>query len=73
MTVNEKERLMGATCGVRIRRRRQELGMTQLELAERTCMLQVNRTAYTVGGECLEYSESSYVSGRYTLTMTMKR
>lgn len=44
-----------------------------LELPEQTCMLQVNRTAYTDRGECLEYSESCYVSNRYTLTMTLKR
>lgn len=44
-----------------------------LELPEQTCMLQVNRTAYTDTGECLEYSESVYVSNRYTLTMTLKR
>lgn len=36
MTANDKERLMGATCGAKIRRRRQELGMTQLNLAEKT-------------------------------------
>lgn len=44
-----------------------------LELAEQTCMLKVNRTAYTKSGECFEYSESSYVSSRYMLTMTLKR
>ena len=44
-----------------------------LELPEQTCMLQVNRTAYEKSGRCFEYSESSYVSSRYTLTMTLKR
>lgn len=44
-----------------------------LELPEQTCMLQVNRTAYTDRQECIEYSESYYVSNRYTLTMTLKR
>ena len=44
-----------------------------LELSEQTCMLQVNRTAYTDKDEWLEYSESYYVSNRYTLTMTLKR
>ena len=44
-----------------------------LELPEQTCMLQVNRTAYTDTGACIEYSESAYVSNRYTLTMTLKR
>lgn len=49
MTVNEKERLMGATCGVRIRRRRQELGMTQLELAERTGLFEAAVRSYELG------------------------
>lgn len=44
-----------------------------LELPEQTCMLQVNRIAYTDKGECIEYSESEYVSNRYTLNMTLKR
>lgn len=33
--MDKKGRFMGAACGARIRRRRQELGMTQLDLVER--------------------------------------
>lgn len=49
MTVNEKEHLMGATCGARIRRRRQELGMTQLDLAERTRLSEAAVRSYELG------------------------
>lgn len=40
---------MGATCGARIRRRRQELGMTQLELAERTGLSEAAVRSYELG------------------------
>ena len=40
---------MGATCGARIRRRRQELGMTQLELAERTGLFEAAVRSYELG------------------------
>lgn len=49
MTLDEKERFMGATCGARIRRRRQELGMTQLELAERTGLSEAAVRSYELG------------------------
>lgn len=49
MTVNDKERLMGATCGARIRRRRQELGMTQLNLAEKTGLSEAAVRSYELG------------------------
>lgn len=49
MTVNDKERLMGATCGTRIRRRRQELGMTQLNLAEKTGLSEAAVRSYELG------------------------
>ena len=49
MTVNEKELPMGATCGARIRRRRQELGMTQLDLAERTGLSEAAVRSYELG------------------------
>lgn len=40
---------MGATCGARIRRRRQELGMTQLDLAERTGLSEAAVRSYELG------------------------
>ena len=49
MTVNEKERLMKATCGARIRRKRQELGMTQLDLAEKTGLSEAAVRSYELG------------------------
>ena len=36
VTVDEKKGAHGTTCGAKIRRRRQEMGMTQLDLAEKT-------------------------------------
>lgn len=47
--MDEKKRFMGTTCGTRIRRRRQELGMTQLELAERTGLFEVAVHGYELG------------------------
>lgn len=47
--MDEKERFMGATCGARIRRRRQELGMTQLDLAERTGLSEAAVRSYELG------------------------
>ena len=44
-----------------------------LELAELTCMLQVNRSTFLDNGECIEYSESLYVANRYKLSMTLRR
>lgn len=44
-----------------------------LELPEQTCMLKICRIAVTDDNTCIEYSESYYVSNRYSLTMTMKR
>lgn len=49
MTLDEKERFVGATCGARIRRRRQELGMTQLDLAERTGLSEAAVRSYELG------------------------
>lgn len=40
---------MGAACGARIRRRRQELGMTQLDLAERTGLSEAAVRSYELG------------------------
>lgn len=48
--MNEKERLMGATCGARTRRRRQGLGMTQLDLAEKTGLFEAAARSYELGG-----------------------
>lgn len=47
--MDDKERFMGATCGARIRRRRQELGMTQLDLAERTGLSEAAVRSYELG------------------------
>ncbi len=44
-----------------------------LELNDLTCMLKVNRTTYLDTNECIEYSESYYVSDRYELSMTLNR
>ena len=44
-----------------------------LELEEQTPMLKVIRNAYTDQEECVEYSESYYVSKRYSLTMILRR
>lgn len=40
---------MGAACGARIRRRRQELGMTQLDLAKRTGLSEAAVRSYELG------------------------
>lgn len=40
---------MKATCGARIRRKRQELGMTQLDLAERTGLSEAAVRSYELG------------------------
>lgn len=47
--MDEKGRFMGATCGARIRRRRVELGMTQLDLAERTGLSEAAVRSYELG------------------------
>lgn len=47
--MNEKERLMKATCGARTRRRRQGLGMTQLDLAEKTGLFEAAVRSYELG------------------------
>ncbi len=47
--MDEKGRFMGATCGTRIRRRRQELGMTQLDLAEKTGLSEAAVRSYELG------------------------
>ena len=44
-----------------------------LELPEQSCMLKVSRTAYLEDESCAEYSESYYVSSRYSLNMVLKR
>ncbi len=44
-----------------------------LELNDLTCMLKVKRTSYLDTNECIEYSESHYVSDRYELSMTLNR
>jgi GntR family transcriptional regulator len=44
-----------------------------LELNDLTCMLKINRTAYLDTNQCIEYSESYYVSDRYELSMTLNR
>lgn len=44
-----------------------------LELNDLTCMLKVKRTTYLDTDECIEYSESYYVSDRYELSMTLNR
>lgn len=47
--MDEKKRFMEATCGTRVRRRRQELGMTQLDLAERTALSEATVRSYELG------------------------
>ena len=47
--MGEKERFMEATRGARIRRRGQELGMTQLDLAERTELSEATVRSYELG------------------------
>lgn len=45
----KKGRFMGATCGARIRRRRQDLCMTQLDLAQQTGLSEAAVRSYELG------------------------
>ena len=60
--MDEKERFMGATCGARIRRRRQELGMTQLDLAEKTGLSEAAVRSYQPFDEVLHTRAGCTVS-----------